>query len=91
MAPKYLYICGVCNQQMKATAPSIGCIACCNWIHVKCANLKYKEDLHTVGSYVTWSLKKARPVTPNVTLTNDRTGEIPQKKKYVYIMKEKNK
>ena len=38
------YICGGCDHVMKANTPSVSCISCCQWIHLKtCANLTYKE------------------------------------------------
>ena len=46
MSAKWVYVCGVCNKYMKATTPSIACVSCCNWIHLKqCAKLSFKEAM----------------------------------------------
>ena len=48
---RYIYICGVCDETMTAKTPSIGCINCRNWVHLKCANLKYKEAKNVQDTY----------------------------------------
>ena len=46
MSAKLVYVCGVCNNYMKATTLSIACVSCCNWIHLKqCAKLSFKEAM----------------------------------------------
>ena len=44
MSTKWLYICGVCSEEMKSTTPSIACTSCLQWVHLRqCAKLSLKE------------------------------------------------
>ena len=46
MSAKWVYVCRVCNKSMKATTPSVACVSCCSWIHLKqCAKLSFKEAM----------------------------------------------
>ena len=50
----YYYICGACNKNLNEKAPSIGCVCCKNWIHLKkgCASLSWKEAKKLNGKYI---------------------------------------
>ena len=46
------WFCGVCDAKMAARTPSLGCMKCLNYIHLKgCSGISYKEALQSKGKY----------------------------------------
>ena len=46
MPPNWVYVSGVCEKSVKATSPSIACVSCYNWVHLKLyAKMKFKEAI----------------------------------------------